>query len=59
VIEVRDHEGLLGLWSSKDLTMHQQMAGADDLEPDERAVLDGIFSERGDGVALSDLENDL
>jgi len=59
VIEVRDHEGLLGLWSSKDFTMHQQMAGADDLEPDERAVLDGILSERGDGVALSDLENDL
>jgi len=59
VIEVRDHEGLLGLWSSKDLTVHQQMAGADDLEPHERAVLDGIFSERANGVAHSDLEDEL
>src|SRR5439155_535298 len=58
VIEERDHQGLLGLWSSEGSTLHWEKAAADDLEPHERAVLDGIFSGRGDAVALSDLETD-
>ena len=58
VIEERDHRGLLGLWSSEGSTLHWEKAAADDLEPHERAVLDGIFSGRGDAVALSDLETD-
>jgi len=59
VIEERDEEGLLDLWSSEDFTVHREHAGAGDLESHERTVPDGIFSERGDGVAPSDLENEL
>ncbi|TMB60236.1 MAG: DUF2207 domain-containing protein [Deltaproteobacteria bacterium] len=58
VIEERDREGLLGLWSSKDFTLRQQKAQPGDLKPHERAVLDGIFSGRGDAVELSDLKNE-
>jgi len=58
MIEERDEEGLLDLWSSEDFTVHGRKAGASDLESHERAVPDGIFSERGDGVAPSDLENE-
>jgi len=59
VIEENDEEGLLDLWSSEDFTVHREHAGAGDLESHERTVPDGIFSERGDGVAPSDLENEL
>ena len=58
VIEERDREGLLGLWSSKDFTLRRQKAQPGDLKPHERAVLDGIFSGRGDAVELSDLKNE-
>ena len=58
VIEERDREGLLGLWSSKDFTLCRQKAQPGDLKPHERAVLDGIFSGRGDAVELSDLKNE-
>jgi len=57
VIEERDREGLLGLWSSKDFTLRRQKAQLG-LKPHERAVLDGIFSGRGDAVELSDLKNE-
>ena len=58
VIEERDEEGLLDLWSIADFTVHRQQAGAGDLESHERTVPNGIFSERGDRVAPSDLENE-
>jgi uncharacterized protein (TIGR04222 family) len=58
VIEERDSEGLLGLWSSKDFTLRRQKDQPGDLKPHERAVLHGIFSGRGDAVELSDLKNE-
>jgi len=58
VLEERDEEGLLDLWSIADFTVHRQQAGAGDLESHERTVPNGIFSERGDRVAPSDLENE-
>jgi len=58
VIEERDREGLLGLWSSKDFTLRRQKEQPGDLKPHERAVLHGIFLGRGDAVDLSDLKNE-
>ena len=59
VIEERDHAGLLGLWSSKEFTLRRQSAGDQaSLKPHEQAVLDGMFSGRGDDVDLADLKNE-
>jgi len=58
VIEERDREGLLGLWSSKDFTLRRQKEQPGDLKLHERAVLHGIFLGRGDAVDLSDLKNE-
>jgi len=60
VIEERDREGLLGLWSSKAFTLRRKKAGDQpgDLKPHERAVLNGVFAGRSDAVDLSDLKNE-
>jgi len=58
VIEERDREGLLGLWSSKDFTLRRQKTQPGELKPHERAVLHGIFLGHGDAVDLSDLKNE-
>jgi uncharacterized membrane protein YgcG len=58
VIEERDREGLLGLWSSKDFTLRRQKTAPDELKAHEQAVLHGLFRGHGDTVDLSDLKNE-
>jgi hypothetical protein len=59
-IEERDDRKLFGLIGSRDYVLHRldPPAGAAPLAPHELRVVDGVFREHGNSVALSQLENE-
>jgi uncharacterized membrane protein YgcG len=59
-IEERTHALPLGLWSSREFSLHRARASEEPLglKPHERAIWDGIFSGQRAEVELSDLKNE-
>jgi Predicted membrane protein (DUF2207) len=59
-IEEREQSKILGLFADREYTLRRKTppAGAAELAPHERRVLDGIFAGRGGEVRLSQLEDE-